>query len=400
MRERFMTVRFGLPAALVAAAAAWSLLAWLFKAHCLFDGGWSGSEQYWAGCYSDMVPFWAGKGLNLGRIPYLESAIEYPVLTGALIGVEGAIARLFGGALAFVTVGTIVNAGLLLVSLALLRRIGVPDRRLWWLALAPPALLYLGHNWDMLAVALTLWAVGLHREGKPWRAGAAVGLGAAAKLFPVLLLPLLLFDRLDRRDGSGFAATLVAAVAAWALVNVPVALLAPENWALFYTFSSERSGTYAATWSLLEQAEILRSSVPERNLWSFILFAGGAVAITLFGRRGYPDEAWKLMTPVLAWFVVTGKVYSPQFDLWLVPIAIATLPRLWPLAALFAANALVYWMEFWFFMRLEGGSPSASQDALALAGWLRVEVLLAIIAVSLWPALAKPRQADRVRASV
>ena len=62
----------------------------LFKSHCL-PGGWRNTEQYTTGCYSDVVPFWRGREVQQGKIPYFETRMEYPVLTGAQIWAEGAL---------------------------------------------------------------------------------------------------------------------------------------------------------------------------------------------------------------------------------------------------------------------------------------------------------------------
>lgn len=375
---------WALPAGMGAALAAAAILAWLFKAHCLFGGGWSASEQYVTGCYSDFVPFWGGRGVAAGEIPYLQASIEYPVLTGLMIWIEGGVTRvLFGsgaGELPFLTVATLANAGLLAAIVTMMARMEVARDRLMLLILGPPIILYLGHNWDVLAVALTVLAIHLHRGGRAFAAGAAVGLGAAAKLFPLLLLPLLLFDWFDRRDFRRLALTAGGAILAWLVVNLPVALAAPERWAEFYVFSRERAGTFAATWSLIDHMGI-GTTVEERNGYGSFLFMAGAAGITLANWRRFTGRMWMLITPVVALFLLTNKVYSPQFDLWLVPLLLLTSRRLWPLAALYVATTLVYWMEFWFFAGQDNVTPSVGYGMLVAAAWLRMIVLSVIIAL-------------------
>ncbi|WP_404335709.1 hypothetical protein AB2M62_17040 [Sphingomonas sp. MMS12-HWE2-04] len=58
---------------------------WTFKAHCV-PGGWTDAEQYSTGCYNDVMPFWTGRGVKQGEIPYFQARMEYPVLTGARSG--------------------------------------------------------------------------------------------------------------------------------------------------------------------------------------------------------------------------------------------------------------------------------------------------------------------------
>jgi uncharacterized membrane protein len=277
---------------------------------------------------------------------------------------------------------TLVYAALAVGILVLLHRMGVSRARLWWWALAPAIVLYVGHNWDLLAMFLTVLAVALHRRDRPVAAGLAVGLGAAAKLFPALLLPLLMLTYLRRRDMSRLMRTTGAAVLAWVVVNLPVALAAPQRWVEFYTFSQERLGTYAATWTVINDLGLLGTDVEQRNLWGSVAFAFGATVIVALSWRRHRGHEWVLITPLLAWFLLTNKVWSPQFDLWLVPLIVLTARRLWPLAAFAVTDALVYWTEFWWLARLAGYTPSGSYEALAAAAALRAVVLVVIIVLA------------------
>lgn len=373
---------------LMLALALTCALGWLFKTHCA-PGGWTDSEQYTTGCYSDAVPFWTGRGVAAGEVPYFQAQMEYPVLTGALIWIEGGIARrLFGvsaNAMHFLAIVTLVNALLAGLILRLMRRAGVSDQRLWWWALAPPLVLYVGHNWDLLAIAFAVAALLWAREAKPVHAGAAAGLGMAAKLFPVLMLPLLglgaLFGSREPWVRRFVLAAMVglAGVAAWAVVNLPVAALAFENWSQFYTFSSERSGTAASFWEILGVSGIWATPTPDRNLYAALLFLAGAAAIVGFGWRLHRERLWVLFTPCLAWFMLTNKVYSPQFDLWLYPMLLITAPRLRPVAIFVVTGIYAYFAEFWWFASLENAWPAATQMDIAIAAGLRAVAMIWLI---------------------
>jgi hypothetical protein len=360
----------------------------LFKTHCA-PGGWTHAEQYSTGCYSDAVPFWEGRGVAAGQIPYLQARMEYPVLTGALIWVEGGVARLLGpgaNAMGFLFVVTIVNALLAGLVLWMFWRGGMDSRRLWAWALAPPLVLYLGHNWDMLAVAFAVTAMLLARQGRLAQSAATAGLGVAAKLYPVLLLPLVGLQAL-LAPGAGWVERLrraavasLSAIAAWGLVNLPIALLAPANWAEFYSFSGARSGTAASVWEILGSLAIWPTPTPERNLYSGLAFLLGAAAILALGWRRHRERLWILFTPLLAWFLLTNKVYSPQFDLWLYPMLLMTAPRLRPVALFLLGDVAAYFAEFWWFAGNEGAWPAASLLDIALAAGLRAAAMLWLIA--------------------
>ncbi|MBO9499159.1 MAG: hypothetical protein J7483_06860 [Novosphingobium sp.] len=375
---------------LFAALALTCALGLTFKIHCL--PGWNGFEQYTTGCYSDAVPFWSARGVAAGEVPYLQARLEYPVITGAMIWIEGAATRLFGpyaSDIVFLVMVALANAALAGLVLWMLWCAGVDERRLRAWACAPPLILYVGHNWDMGAVAFAVGAMLLARERRLARAAATAGLGVAAKLFPVLLLPLIGLQALFARGQDwparirGGAITAAAAILAWGAVNLPIAALAFENWSEFYRFSSERPGTAASVWTLLQFAGWIGASTEAINLWSALLFLAGAAAILALGWQRHRDRLWLLFTPVTAWFLLANKVYSPQFDLWLYPLLLMTAPRLRPVALFVLGDIAAYFAEFWTFAAMEGAWPSATIGDIALAAAVRAAAMLWLIADAL-----------------
>ncbi|MBB3346861.1 hypothetical protein [Sphingomonas sp. BK069] len=362
------------------------LLGWGFKAHC--GAAWSGSEQYVTGCYSDAVPFWGQRGLAAGEVPYFQARMEYPVLTGGLIWLEALFVHLVkgtrAGAADFLVSVTFANALLAFVTLELIRGAGASLRRQYAWALAPPLVLYLGHNWDLLAATFAVAALRAASRDQAPRAAALAALGGAAKLFPVLLLPLL---GLGALSGEGdllarvrrAALLVVVALGCWGAVNLPVAWFAFDNWREFYAFSSERGGTAASVWELLAQFGWWRADVAARNLWSLLLFLGGAATIVAVGWRRHGARPWLLFTPVLAWFLLTNKVYSPQFDLWLWPLLVLTATRARPLALFLLGDLAAYFAEFWLFAGWEGAAMSATQADVLVAASVRAVALLWLI---------------------
>ncbi|MET0308656.1 MAG: hypothetical protein ABW023_08115 [Sphingomonas sp.] len=372
---------------LALALAVTCLCGWLFKAHCT-PGGWTGGEQYTTGCYSDAMPFWSLRGVDKGQIPYLQARMEYPVLTGAQIWLEGAITHALFGVEArdfhFLGVVSAVNALFAGLILWMFRQGGMDRSRLWAWAAAPPLILYLGHNWDLGAGVLAVAAMLLARSGRLVRAAATAALGAAAKLFPVLMLPLIGLSALFGESGwrhrvTRAAACTAAAIGAWTVVNLPVALLAPENWSEFYRFSQERPGTAASTWEVLSSMGWWTTAIADRNLYATLLFGTGAALIVALGWKRHRAHLWVLFTPVLAWFMLSNKVYSPQFDLWLYPVLLMTAPRLWPVALFVIGDIAAYFAEFWWFAGMENAWPYATSTDIATAASIRAAAMLVII---------------------
>ena len=106
----------------------------------------------------------------------------------------------------------------------------------------------------------------------------------------------------------------------------------------------------------------------------------GAGAIVALGWRRHRAQPWVLFTPVLAWFLLTNKVYSPQFDLWLYPMLLMTAPRLRPVGLFVIGDIGAYFAEFWWFAGMAGAWPAATPGAIALWAAVRAAAMLWAIA--------------------
>jgi len=366
--------------------AAALLLGWWTKARCLVDGdGWVGGEEYTSWCYTDVFPLWFDEDLDEGATPYLDHPVEYPVLTGAQMWAADRLGRLLPGhpAVSFFHVTAAIGAGLLLWTMRSLRRLGAPPGRLAWFALAPTLVVYAFMNWDPLAIGLFVAALAAHRGDRDRLAGALVGLGAAAKLFPGLLLPVAVATRLAqrrRRDALELAGT---AAAAWLAVNLPVMLAAPRGWARFWELNRDRYADFDSLWLLAMRLGQFELSTAAVNAAGAAVFVAGAVVIAVAGaRRRDPSRWWELLLPLLAWFLLSNKVYSPQFSLWLLPLMVLALPSASAFAAFCVADLAVFFVRFSFLGAAAGIVPGADYPVFAAMIAIRAAVLLWVIADS------------------
>jgi hypothetical protein len=186
-----------------------------------------------------------------GRVPYRDFRLEYPpaalpmfVLPAVILGdardakwspPDDAGRR---NHLAFNLLVVLLAAAIVVLtalSLAALRR----PRHAQALALAVVASspLLLGHvfveRYDVWPAALTSVAVAAAVRGHYRLAGAAVGIGAAAKVYPLLLAPVLVIVAARHRGTREALVTAGAVVAAVLAIFVPVVVLAswPSTWA-------------------------------------------------------------------------------------------------------------------------------------------------------------------------
>ena len=388
-----MSDRWRIPAALGLCAVALAV-GWWSKGRCITDGNWEDGEEYRSWCYTDLFALFYAERLDQGAVPYLDHPVEYPVLTGAQMYAGGVVTDTGES---FFHVSAAINAAAMLGVVLLLARTEVPTSRLLVVAGLPTIATVGLVNWDAVPMLLMLAGILLHRRGRDGLAGVAVGLGVAAKLFPGLLIPIVVATRWRqgrRRDAAVHAG---AAAGAWLAVNLPVMIAAPRAWGRFLELNRDRPADWDSLWYVAEQVRGFAYPTPSVNLLSLgWLLSGSALIVILFTRRHPPEEWWRLTLPLLAWFLLVSKVYSPQFSLWLVPLFALALPRLAPLAAFAVADLFVFAVRFPFLGGQIGLSPAPDYGVMAFALLVRAAMLLWIVADA---TLDLPVRAAKTRAA-
>ena len=92
-------------------------------------------------------------------------------------------------------------------------------------------MIYATINWDLAAVACATGAlVAWSRRRDGW-AGVLLGLGAAAKFYPALLLVPLFLQGLQDREPDRSIRLLWWSAGTWVAVNLPFIVLPPGGWA-------------------------------------------------------------------------------------------------------------------------------------------------------------------------
>ena len=268
----------------------------------------------------------------------------------------------------FVIVNAVGFALLALLSTWLLA--GVDRRRPWdaaAFALSPALALTGLVNWDMLAVALVAGALWAWSRDRPVLTGVLVGLGTATKLYPLFLLGGVLVICLRHRRLRDFGVVVAAAVAAWVVVDLPALLTGPTEWKVFWTFNSARGADLGSLWLVVEQALDTSSSsfafdVHTINVWSWALFGLWCAGVAALGLTApATPRLAQLGLLVVAGFLVVNKVYSPQYVLWLLPLAVLARPR-WRDLLVWQAGEVLYFAAVWWYL---GGflAPAAGGDA-------------------------------------
>jgi uncharacterized membrane protein len=220
-----------------------------------------------------------------------------------------------------------------------------------------------------------------HRRGKHLVAGVLLGLGTATKLYPaILLVPIVIGTwRTDKRAGLD---TIGAAAAAWLAVNVPFIIGAPEGWWRFYEFSRER----AIDWDSLlfaarEFAGFSVSNDVANLLTGGAFLFGSAVLLALAARWDPPGAMHLVALPLLGWFLLTSKVWSSQFTLWMLPLLALAFPGWWAWLAFVLSDLAVFFTRAPYLANfvgdgLEGAWP---YEPFGIAVLVRAAVTMVVI---------------------
>jgi putative flippase GtrA len=303
-----------------------------------------------------------------GLVPYRDFLFEYPPLALAPILLAGAAET---GSVTFRTAfETLMLVALLVIQWQTARLAGRHRGPVAWsfvlLPLAAGAII--AERLDIFAMAFVVAGLAVlvaGREGpSPGRAAGALALlalGAATKLFPVVVAAVALawlWGQGRRRAAVAGAAAFGACVL---LVCLPFAVVAPGGFYEQFAFHSERpvqiestpatllrltggtvvTGVEEAPNDFRSQAVEGGASAAVAGAFAALQFAAILLAVLCAGAAGrFMGGAAALLLPAAAAliaFAVLGKVLSPQFVLW--PAALA--PLLWIVRARAAAVLVV-----------------------------------------------------------
>ena len=372
--------------AVLAILAGTLVLGLALKRPCIDGTEWSG-QQWYRFCYTDIVPLYGTEQLEGDRLPYLDpceqregaNCDEYPVLTMYFMRTvawftDDPFSFFWGNAL-------VLTALAVVVTVLLYRMVGA--RALVFVA-APTLAIHAYINWDLLAVAAATAGLWSFSRGRDRAAGLWLAVGAAAKLYPSFFVIPLALQRW--RDGDRRAAGEIVGVSAlgWLAFNLPFALLARDPWLEFFRLSSSRPADWDSLWFVSCQPFLPLVAPWCRNPGivnvgvAAVLVA--AVVLAWSARRDRdPDfPRWTLIVPFLILFLVTGKVYSPQFSLWLLPILALVRVDLRVVALFGVLDAAVFFTRFGWFATMNG-NEIASGEQFSLAIVLRAILLVGLV---------------------
>jgi glycosyl transferase family 87 len=360
------------------------------------------------------IPVYSNHGTAIedGALPYRDVEIEYPpgalpafVVPALLSDDQSGFRSVFEALMALCGVATVLLTAVTLRGLRASQR-----RTVGALALVATFPLLLGSvvltRFDLYPTALVAGALAalVHRRDR--LAFGLLGAAVAVKLFPAVLVPVALGYVWRRRGRHEAIVCLALCAGVVALAYLPFVVLAPGGvgYSLGHQLSrplqieSLGSAFYLAAHHLVGLHAEMRSGHGSQNLFAagtgatavLLSLVQIAVLLWIWLRRPVTnDELVRWSAAALVAFVALGKVLSPQFLIWLVPVVPLVAGVRGVRASALLAFACVV-TQLWFPARYWGLARGLDPIPSALV-FVRDLVLVALLVVLVRDRREEPR---------
>jgi len=348
-----------------------SLISFLKFNHCR-NNDFSSPDNYIHACYTDIPALFFERGLNTNTFPYLSAAnsMEYPPVTGLIAWAISFITPNSSNVLYF-DLNILFLIMMYFISALILKALA--PKYLYLFLASPAVIASLFINWDLIAVASALFTVYFFEKKKYEESAILLGVSIATKFFPiVMLLPIaIIFYR--RKQIKQLSRYLFTTAILWLAINLPIAVFYFDGWWRFFKLNIERGADFGSIWYGLSLLNLDISNLDLiYPLLSIILFI--ALAIYLLKLDKIPNLAHITFFAVVI-FTTFGKVYSPQYVLWLTPFAVIAITNSRQQVSFWfwQITEIIYHLAIWQYLALYSGAKYGLPDnGYVIATLLRV----------------------------
>ena len=317
------TLRIALIVTLIA-----TLLSFTKFNHCR-DSGWGSPDVYVHMCYSDISALYGAREINADKWPYssIENSVEYPVLTGVAMWATGLLIDDPNGYRPYFDLNILIITLLLFASIFILWRMKPEYVALFPIAPAVFGSLFI--NWDIYAVLFALVSLYFYKEEKLDLSAIFMGVAISTKFYPGVILFGIALILWNQKRLKKLLRYIVITSGTWLAINLPVATNNLDGWWRFFKLNIERSSDLGSIWYA---SALLKFPQPNVNNITIIFFliALGVIGVFYFmvaqSRSDFANLATVAFLTVAA-FVTISKVYSPQYILWLTPLAVLAMTK-------------------------------------------------------------------------
>ncbi len=264
------------------------------------------------GFYTDILSIYYRNVIPTNNgIPYHDYYLEYPAIPAILIWVSGhaPTAEYYMATMAFLMFFFVIAAVYFLYRTC--TEFGLDRGRIIpFFIMAPSFLVMAFFNWDILAVCFVSAAIYCALKKKSRLTGLCLGLGFAAKNYPLLLLPAFLKEEQSWNDRFEM---LLTTVLGGLIPNLPFIFIDFPSW-LNALLSRKVVYVEDSIWMVIRYYRLINQDwLVNVVVWSLIVL--GILHIT-FSRKSLLLKVWV----IIAVTVLIFPSYPPQYDLWLLPL--------------------------------------------------------------------------------
>ena len=316
--------------------------------------------------YSDIVAFYTQRPeFAAGKIPYIEYAFEYPPLSGflsyACVKIGGNLTQYYNCFSAILLIFTLALAGIAYG----LSQVAKTRLSLVYLLFLPSMTIYLVYNYDVIFAFFLILALYYHYRGRHILSGIAIGVSILSKLMGFLLIPVLLRG-ISMREKLNM---LLPAVFIPLVVNGILAVINFDTWAQTYL--------HHVRWGL--ENSWLVNFFQDPATWDtakiISLLIAGYLLLKVYTVENVNSKIAHSLLALNVW-LLSSYVYTPQMNIWVLPLY-AVLGISFPLLYAYElANALI--ILTWF----TSPNPTAAFSIPQIISTVRA-VILAILTLQL-----------------
>jgi hypothetical protein len=348
--------------------------------HCA-NTGWATPDQYVHACYSDLPALFEARGLSTNQWPFAsdDNSVEYPVVTAMVMYATSFAAN---SPVSYFNINIFFLILLFIATVLVVRKIRPEFAYL--VPVAPAMIASLFINWDLWAIASMMIAIYWFDRKQYLASSVLLGISISTKFLPIFLLIPIVF--IFWRDAKMKEAIKYLAITfgIWLAINLPFALTTPTGWWRFYKLNLDRGPDWGSFWLALQQLGINLTNLNYLSVL-LLLIALTTIAILLFELKYTPSLA-SVAFFVIASVMLASKVYSPQYVLWLTPLAVIALTNSKDLHAfwLWQTTEIIYHIAIWQHLAQVtdakfglGPTPFAILTLLRIAGTIYLMAVLA-----------------------
>ena len=348
--------------------------------HCA-NTGWATPDQYVHACYSDLPALFEARGLSSNEWPFAsdDNSVEYPVVTAMVMYATSFAAN---SPVSYFNINIFFLILLFIATVIVVRKIRPEFAYL--VPVAPAMIASLFINWDLWAIASMMLAIYWFDRKQYLASSVLLGISISTKFLPIFLLIPIVFIFWREAKIKDAIKYLAITFGIWSALNLPFAVTTPTGWWRFYKLNLDRGPDWGSFWLALQQLGINLTNLNYLSIL-LLLIALTTIAILLFELRYTPSLA-SVAFFVIASVMLASKVYSPQYVLWLTPLAVIALTNTKDLHAfwLWQTTEMIYHIAIWQHLAQVtdakfglGPTPFAILTLLRIAGTIYLMAVLA-----------------------